>query len=167
MRTMFSASIPAPLRLVALLLAALTLGACSSSVEGPGGKITKVKYYHLQPAVPSITQVQAVNFEREHYLYGAVTAEEIRNRFGHYYTIFWKLDDRTGPVTVRFDYRMADSGLKSFSKEIVVDDIRRSNLTKFEVNGEEYRKNGRVTMWKVSVLRGKEELVSQQSFLWY
>lgn len=167
MRTMFNVSLPASLRVFALLLAALALGACSSSVEGPGGKITKVKYYHLQPAVPAITQVQAVNFEREHYLYGAVTAEEIRNRFGHYYTIFWKLDDRTGPVTVRFDYRMANSGLKSFSKEIVVDDIRRSNITKFEVNGEEYQKNGRVTMWKVSVLRGKEELVSQQSFLWY
>ena len=164
---MFNVSLPASLRVFALLLAALALGACSSSVEGPGGKITKVKYYHLQPAVPAITQVQAVNFEREHYLYGAVTAEEIRNRFGHYYTIFWKLDDRTGPVTVRFDYRMANSGLKSFSKEIVVDDIRRSNITKFEVNGEEYQKNGRVTMWKVSVLRGKEELVSQQSFLWY
>jgi len=164
---MFNVSLPASLRVFALLLAALTLGACSSSVEVPGGKITKVKYYHLQPAVPAITQVQAVNFEREHYLYGAVTAEEIRNRFGHYYTIFWKLDDRTGPVTVRFDYRMANSGLKSFSKEIVVDDIRRSNITKFEVNGEEYQKNGRVTMWKVSVLRGKEELVSQQSFLWY
>ena len=167
MRTMFNVSLPASLRVFALLLAALALGACSSSVEGPGGKITKVKYYHLQPAVPAITQVQAVNFEREHYLYGAVTAEEIRNRFGHYYTIFWKLDDRTGPVTVRFDYRMANSGLKAFSKEIVVDDIRRSNITKFEVNGEEYQKNGRVTMWKVSVLRGKEELVSQQSFLWY
>ena len=164
---MFNVSLPASLRVFALLLAALALGACSSSVEGPGGKITKVKYYHLQPAVPAITQVQAVNFEREHYLYGAVTAEEIRNRFGHYYTIFWKLDDRTGPVTVRFDYRMANSGLKAFSKEIVVDDIRRSNITKFEVNGEEYQKNGRVTMWKVSVLRGKEELVSQQSFLWY
>jgi len=68
---------------------------------------------------------------------------------------------------VRFDYRMANSALKSFSKEIVVDDIRRSNITKFEVNGAEYQKNGRVTMWKVSVLRGKEELVSQQSFLWY
>ena len=164
---MFNVSLPASLRVFALLLAALALGACSSSVEGPGGKITKVKYYHLQPAVPAITQVQAVNFEREHYLYGAVTAEEIRNRFGHYYTIFWKLDDRTGPVTVRFDYRMANSGLKAFSKEIVVDDIRRSNITKFEVNGEEYQKNGRVTMWKVSVLRGKEELVSQQSVLWY
>ncbi len=164
---MFSASFPAFFRSVALLLAALTLGACSSAVTGPGGKITKVKYYHLQAGVPAVTQVQAVNFEREHYLYGAVTAEEIRNRFGHYYTIFWKLDDRTGPVTVRFDYRMANSALKSFSKEIVVDDIRRSNITKFEVNGEEYQKNGRVTMWKVSVLRGKEELVSQQSFLWY
>ncbi|MBK8094923.1 MAG: hypothetical protein IPK32_23870 [Verrucomicrobiaceae bacterium] len=41
--------------------------------------------------MPAATQVQAVNFERALPLYGAVTAEQIKNRFGHYYTIFWKL----------------------------------------------------------------------------
>ncbi|MBK8094472.1 MAG: hypothetical protein IPK32_21555 [Verrucomicrobiaceae bacterium] len=116
--------------------------------------------------MPAATQVQAVNFEREHFLYGAVTAEQIKNRFGHYYTIFWKLTDRTGPVRVRFDYRLADAGLKIFSKEVVVEDVRRANITELAVNGAEYQKNGRVTMWKVSILRGKEELVSQKSFLW-
>lgn len=144
----------------------LVLGACSSSVTGPGGKITKVKYYHLQAGVPAVTQVQAVNFEREHYLYGAVTAEQIMNRFGHYYTIFWKLTDRTGPVKVRLDYRLAASGLKIYTKEVVVENVRRANITEFAVNGAEYQKHGRVTMWKASILRGKEELVSQKSFLW-
>ena len=73
---------------------------------------------------------------------------------------------RSGPVTVRFEYRMANTGLKDFVQEQVVDDIRRSNISRFEVNGPEYQNNGRVTMWKVSILRGKEELVSQQSYLW-
>lgn len=153
-------------RLLASLTVVLLLGACSSAVTGPGGKITKVKYYHLQPGVPQMTQVKAVNFEREHFLYGAVTAKEINARFGHYYTILWRAFDRQGPVKVRLEYRMANSGLKIFTKEVLVEDVRRSNTTHFEVNGSEYQKNGRVTMWKASILRGREELVSQKSFLW-
>lgn len=160
------ASSSAIIRLVGLALTALLLGSCSSSVRGPGGKITKVKYYHLMPGVPQATQDRALTFEREHFLYGAVSSQEIMDRFGHYYSIFWKLDDRTGPVTVRFQYRMTNTGLQDFAQEQVVEDIRRSNLSRFEVTGPEYRKNGRVTMWRVSILRGKEELVSQQSYLW-
>lgn len=153
-------------RLTAAILAVVTLGACSSSVTGPGGTISKVKYFHLMPGDIPQTQQRAITFEREHLFYGAVTAQEIMDRFGHYFTIFWKLDDRSGPVTVRFQYRLTKTGLKDFAKEQVVDDIRRSNITRFEVTGDEYRDNGRITMWRVSVLRGKEELVSQQSYLW-
>ena len=163
---MIPASFPAFFRLTLAVLAALTLGACSSSVTGPGGKITKVKYFHLQPGDLRQAQQRTLSFEREHVFYGAITAQEINDRFGHYYAFSWKLDDRTGPVTVRFQYRLAKTGLRDFSQEQVVDDIGRSNLSRFEVNGPEYRNNGRITMWKVTLLRGKEELVSQQSFLW-
>jgi len=148
------------------MLAVVMLGACSSAVTGPGGTITKVKYFHLQPGDIVQTRQQALIFERQHYMYGAVTAKEINDRFGHYFTVFWKLTERSGPVTVRLQYRLAKTGLQDFTQEQVVDDIRRSNLSRFEVNGAEYRENGRITMWKVSILRGKEELVSQQSFLW-
>lgn len=163
---MISAPTSALIRLVTVVLSALLIASCSSSVSGPGGTISKVKYYHLMPGVPPGTQERALTFEREHFLYGAVTSKEIMARFGHYYSIFWRLDDRTGPVTVRFEYRLASTGLKVFSKEQIVEDIRRSNLTRFEVNGDEYQKNGRVSMWRVQILRGKEELVSQQSYLW-
>ena len=163
---MTPASFTAFIRLSALALIALTLGSCSSSVTGPGGKITKVKYYHLMPGVPPATQDRTLTFEREHFLYGAVTSQEITDRFGHYYAFFWKADDRTGPLTVRFQYCMTNSGLKEFVQEQVVENVGRSNLSRFEVTGHEYRTNGRVTMWRVSVLRGGEELVSQKSFLW-
>ncbi|MFN7561318.1 MAG: hypothetical protein ACK5TH_06025 [Prosthecobacter sp.] len=163
---MIPASSSAFLRLLFAMLAAMTLGACSSAVTGPGGTISKVKYFHLQPGDLRQANQRMLTFEREHIFYGALTAQEISDRFGHYYAFFWKLDDRTGPVTVRFQYRMAKTGLKDFVQEQVVDDIRRSNISRFEVNGPEYRNNGRITMWKVTLLRGKEELVSQQSYLW-
>lgn len=149
-----------------LAILALFLSACSSAVTGPGGRIGKVKYYHLMPNYIPQTVEPAILFERQHFLYGAVTKAEITARFGHYYTVFWKADDRTGPVTVRFEYQQTLSGLSKRVQEQVVDDIHRNNFSTFQVTGPEYQKSGRVLAWRVSILRGKEELVSQQSALW-
>ena len=154
------------LRLGCLAILAFFLSACSSAVDGPGGRIGKVKYYHLMPNYTPQTLDQTILFERQHHLYGAVTKEQIMDRFGHYYTVFWKADDRTAPVTVRFEYLQTNSGLTKRVQEQVVDDIHRNNVSKFQVTGAEYQKSGRVIAWRVSILRGKEELVSQQSALW-
>ncbi|WP_395751600.1 hypothetical protein [Prosthecobacter sp.] len=154
------------LRLGCLAILAFALSACSDTVVGPGGKISKVKYYHLMPFFTPQTTNPTILFERQHYIYGAVTKKEIVDRFGHYYAFFWKANERTGPVTVRFEYQQAQSGLRKFVQELIVDDVRRSNVSKFQVVGPEYQKNGRVIAWRVSILRGKEELVSQQSALW-
>jgi len=163
---MMTASRTSRLCLGCLAILALFLSACSSAVNGPGGRISKVKYYHLMPNHVPNTQDPAILFEREHFLYGAVTKSEIVDRFGHYYTVFWKVKDRTGPVTVRFEYQQAVTGLTKKVQEQIVDDVHRSNLSKFEVVGQEYQKSGRVLAWRVTILRGKEELVSQQSALW-
>jgi hypothetical protein len=150
-----------------LAILALVLSACSSAVEGPGGRISKVNYYHLMSNYYPQTVTPLVLFEYQRHLHGAVTAADYVEKYGHYYTVFWKANDRdAGPVTVRFEYMQALSGLKKRTQEQIVDDIRRSNISKFQVTGEEYKKSGRVTAWRVSVLRGKEELVSQQSALW-
>lgn len=149
-----------------LAILALALSACADSARGPGGKISKVKYYHLMPFFTPQTTNQTILFERQHFIYGAVSKKEIVDRFGHYYTFFWKTDDRTGPVTVRFEYLQAQSGLNKRVQEQVVEDIRRSNISKFQVTGHEYQKSGRVIAWRVSILRGKEVLVTQQSALW-
>jgi hypothetical protein len=154
------------LRFGCLAILALLLSACSSAVDGPGGRIGKVKYYHLMPNYVPRSIDPTVVFERQHFLRGAVTKQEIIDRFGHYYTVFWKADDRSGPVTVKFEYQQERSGLSKRVQEQIVDDIGRSNVSKFQVTGPEYQKSGRVIAWRVSVLRGKEELVSQQSALW-
>lgn len=149
-----------------LAILAFALSACGGSIKGPGGTISKVKYYHLMPFFTPQTTNPTILFERQHFVYGAVSKKEIVDRFGHYYAFFWKTDDRTGPVTIRFEYMQAQSGLRVHTQEQVVEDIRRSNVSKFQVVGPEYQKSGRVIAWRVRVLRGKEELVSQQSALW-
>jgi hypothetical protein len=154
------------LRLLALTVTASTFISCSSAVVGNGGRISKVNYYHLVPTKPVLVVDPAINFERQHHLFGAVTKAEVMERGGHYYTIFWKADDRTQPVTVRFEYRQANNGLTTKVLEENIDDVGRWNTTKFQVTGDEYNTNGRVTSWRVSLMRGKEELVSKASYLW-
>jgi hypothetical protein len=154
------------LRLLALSVMATTLISCSSAVVGNGGRISKVNYYHLVPSKPIIVVDPAINFERQHYLYGAVTKAEVMNRGGHYYTIDWKVDDRSLPVTVRFEYRQANNGLATKVLEENINEVGRWNTTKFQVTGDEYNTNGRVTSWRVTLMRGKEELVSKASYLW-
>ena len=154
------------LRLGCLAILAFALSACSSTTKGPGGQISKVKYYHLMPFFTPQTTNPTILFERQHFIYGAVTKKDIVDRFGHYYAFFWKTTDRTGPVTIKFEYLQAKSGLSKRVQEQVVEDIHRSNVSKFQVVGQEYQKGGRVIAWRISILRGKEELVSQQSALW-
>jgi hypothetical protein len=153
-------------RLFALALLASVIGSCSSVSVGPGGQISKVKYYHLHPGNPVSTVDPAVQFERDYLLFGAVTKAEVTDRFGHYYTVFWKVNDRSQPVTVRFEYRQANTGLAAKAVEQEVTDFQRTNSSKFQVSGSEYTAAGRVTAWKVTLLRGQEELASQQSYLW-
>lgn len=153
-------------RQMSLALALVMLAACSSASIGPGGKIAKVKHYHLVPGTARQILDPAVAFERDHHLYGAVTRAETRGRLGQYYTVFWKADDRSSPVRVVFDYRQANTGLEVKSQEAAVEDIRRSNISQFQVTGDEYHSGGRVTSWRVRVLRGREELAAQQSYLW-
>ena len=41
---------------------------------------------------------------------GAITAEEYRERYGYYFTIFWKTDAPGSPNTVRLEYTQANTG---------------------------------------------------------
>jgi hypothetical protein len=152
-------------RVSAAVLALFTVISCSSVSKGPGGQVTKVKYYHLQPNERIRGQDPTILFERDYYLHGAVSLAEQLERAGHYYTVMWKAD-RSQPVTVRFEFRQKNTGLKAKTLEQQVAEVGRSNTTQFQVTGTEYQADGPVSAWKVTLLRGKEELASQRSFLW-
>jgi hypothetical protein len=153
-------------RFVVALLLLGSVVSCSSVSKGPGGRITKVKAYHLQPTEPLRTIDPSLLFERNHYLHGATTLAEQMERAGHYYNVWWKANDRSQPVTLRFEYRQKDSGLTVKTKDFQITEVRGSNQTKFNVIGADYQSNGAVTAWRITLRRGKEVLASQQSFLW-
>lgn len=151
---------------MSLALALVILAACSTTSVGPGGKVMKVQHYHLVPGQARTIMDPAIAFERDHHLYGAVTRAEFNQRLGQYYTIFWRANDRTAPVKVLFEYRQANSGLQVKTQEHAVESPRRTQVSKFQVIGDEYQTGGRVTSWRVRLMRGSEELAAQQSYLW-
>ncbi len=145
----------------------LLLVSCSTKQVGRGATITKVNPYHLDDAFKPITAADpAIRFERDAILHGAISNEERRALQGNYFTIFWKVEDRSQPVTVVLDYRQKVTGLAVKRLEQEVTDVSRSNTTKFQIIGADYVTNGPVTSWKASLVRGKQTLVEYKSYLW-
>lgn len=152
----------------ASLLAALALAgaACSGTRDTAPGTIAKVKYFHLQPGKDYFAADPAIPFEAKYHLHGAVTSEERSERYGHYYTIDWKAADTTRPVTLRFEFRQKLTGPAVQVIEVPVNEVDRSNRTRFQVTGDAYFTNGPVTSWRVTLLQDGQAIASDQSFLW-
>jgi hypothetical protein len=150
----------------ALFVFSALLSSCSSAGKGSGGVVCKVKTFHLIPTERFITSDRSIAFERQYILHGAVTAADQQERAGQYYSFLWKVTDRTQPVTVKFQYRQANTGLEIQEMIQEVTDVRRSNWSKFQVTGPAYNVNGRVTAWKLTLSRAGEVLGSEQSYLW-
>ena len=150
-----------------IAIGALLLGSCSTGPGGieNGGKLD-VKYYHMNPNEKIETVDPMIAFERQHHMHGAISATDQQSRFGHYYAVRWKVDDRTGPVTVKFEYRQEKTGLETKALEQSYDVVKRSNRSEFTVVGEDYFTNGEVTSFKVSLLRNGEILATSESFAW-
>ena len=153
-------------RLAVVALVGFATASCTITQKGNGADIDKVKSYNLQPLEILRTPDPTIRFEREHYLHGAYTAAEQNARTGQYYTVLWKAHEKGQPLSVRFEYRQEKTALQVKTLVQEVPEPRRNNVTEFRVIGPDYAAAGRVTAWRVSILRGKEELVSQESYLW-
>ena len=72
-----------------------------------------------------------IQFEKTRHLYGAIDSEGYQERFGNYYTVFWKTDQPEVPATIQLDYRQAKTGPKILTKEVTVASPKSKNATKF------------------------------------
>jgi hypothetical protein len=106
-----------------------------------------------------------LNFERRQHLHGAITRAEQAEREGHYY-VFWWEDTARSSAIVRLEYRQEKTGSQVKVKEQVVESPRRKNKSFFEVIGDDYEIDGRVTAWRVSIIRDGQAVATDQSYLW-
>ena len=138
----------------------------------PAIQFRKTKTYFLEsPEVTGIktgatTEEQSLAFERRRLLYGAITGSDTRDRFGNYYTFFWRAA-RPADLTLRFEYRQQKIGGLIQAREVDYPSARGSHVTRVNITGDDYREQGRVSAWRVLLIENHRAVVALgQSYLW-
>lgn len=139
----------------------------------PACEFRKVKTYFLE--TPQVTGVkgaassegqESIFFERRHLLYGAITGADTRDRYGDYYTFFWRTR-RPADLTVRLEYRQQKIGGMVQAREVDYPNAHGSHATRFAINGDDYLEQGRVSAWRVLLIENHRTIVAlNQSYLW-
>lgn len=106
-----------------------------------------------------------INFERDRLNFGALSNDERRQREGTYFDFFWRAK-RPAEVTVRFEYRQAQTGNAVFAQEIFVPQARGTMKSSFEVIGDSFLWDGPVTAWRCLIIENNRIVAFTQSFLW-
>lgn len=167
-------------RLLALLSLGTILVGCSStrmevvqvlkpkalplSID-PAFEFRKVKLFLKDSDSYKYATDQMILFERKRADFGAVTANERREREGHYYKFFWRAKE-TANITVRFEYRQANLGPYIMAKESTYANARGSFATPFQVTGADYEEGGAVTQWRALLIRDGRVVALTQSYQW-
>lgn len=111
------------------------------------------------------TKNDMILFERARRAYGAVDSTEIVRRYGNYYTIFWR-NATPSDVTLRLEYRQAGLGNHVMAKERYYPGAVGSHRSTFEVTGDEFLENGRVTSWRAVLIVEGRIVALSQSYMW-
>lgn len=138
----------------------------------PAIQIRKTKTYFLEsPTVTGIkaggtTEELSLAFERQHLLYGAINGSDTRDRYGNYYTFFWRAT-RPADLTLRLEYRQQKTGGMVQAREVDYPNGQGSHVTRIQVTGDDYREQGRVSEWRVLLIENHRTVVALgQSYLW-
>ena len=126
----------------------------------------KSTIYINDPKKQAHTDEEMLNFERDRTFFGAVEGPDRNLRFGEYFRFFWRADRKTS-LTVRFEYRQENLGTYVQAQEIDVPVAKGTMETKFQVTGDDYLHDGRVTSWRALLIENGKIVGLTQSFLWH
>jgi hypothetical protein len=106
-----------------------------------------------------------INFERQRLDFGAINGYERRQRYGHYFQFFWR-SSRKADLIVRFEYRQQMLGAFVQAKEFHYKDAKGSFKSEFQVIGDDYTDDGKVSGWRATLIENGKVVGITQSFLW-
>ncbi|MEA3188475.1 MAG: hypothetical protein QOD99_2305 [Chthoniobacter sp.] len=115
---------------------------------------------YLKPTVDPMLQ-----FERLRVNFGAVNGVDRMERRGHYFTFFWRAD-RASDISVRLEYRQENLGSYVQAREMRYEHAKGSMKTKFQVVGDDYLDDGRITAWRALLIEDGKIVGLTQSYLW-
>jgi hypothetical protein len=125
----------------------------------------KMKLDYFQPGTPPITTSEPILFENTRRRWGAIENFEIEQRYGNYFTFFWRTSEEAD-VTFRLEYRQAALGNFVMAQERYYPGARGSFKSDFTVIGDDYLESGRVTAWRALLIVDGKIVGLRQSFLW-
>ena len=125
----------------------------------------KQKLFFNDPRIEKPTTNQALAFERQRINFGAVTQVDRVQRYGHYFTFFWR-SERKADLTVRLEYRQENLGALVQAREVDYPGAKGSFKTDFRVIGDDYTEDGKITAWRVVLIENGRIVALNQSFLW-
>jgi hypothetical protein len=137
----------------------------------PAIQFRKMRTYFLED--PEVTGIpiglndeQSIAYERKRLTYGAVTGSDIRDRYGNYFTFAWRTK-RPANLTIRLEYRQQKLGAYVQAREVDYPNANGSYVTLFQINGDDYLQQGRVSQWRVLLIENHQYIVAlSQSYLW-
>jgi hypothetical protein len=113
----------------------------------------------------SAVQDASITFERQYRLFGAVTRLDQHQRFGDYFDFSWRAK-KSGPITVRLEYRQEKLHAHVQAQEIVYGMLRGNQRSSFKVVGDDYFDNGRVVAWRCLLIENGVIVAENPSYLW-
>jgi hypothetical protein len=117
------------------------------------------------PELDKLSLDPMINFERARINFGAINNYERRLRYGHYFKFLWR-SKRKADLTVRFEYRQQNLGAFVQAKELFYKDAIGSFNSAFEVIGDDYTDDGKISGWRVVLIENGKIVGLHQSFLW-
>ena len=120
----------------------------------------------LRPrATPMVTRELMVYMERHRSTWGAIDGQENNAKTGEFFTFFWRAK-RQADLTLRFEYRQ--SNLKNLvqAREIQYPAARGSHESHFDILGNDYSEDGRVTSWRALLIENQKIVALLQSRAW-
>jgi hypothetical protein len=166
------------MRLLAICLGLAVFGAAGWSQtealsDGPdvveldsAFRIGKVHEFLNDPSLTSAGKSEAIAFEFKYINHGAVTAEQLRQRKGHYFLFNWSNSGPPADVVIRFDYRQKKTQEVVRSLEVPFSQAKGGKKVKFSVTGDAYESYGLVNSWRLSVVRDGKIIAQKTSFIW-
>lgn len=125
----------------------------------------KTKLFLNDPKFFKPAQDPMLMFERQRLNYGAVTEVDKRERYGNYFTFFWR-SERPSDLIVRLEYRQEKLGSYVMAQEVPYTGAKGTMKTEFKVIGDDYLQDGRVVAWRALLIENGRIVGLTQSYLW-
>lgn len=132
-------------------------------------QIRKVKQFFLgavRNAKAKQTEEPTLAFERKRLLFGAITGNDVRSRYGDYFTFFWRTKHQAD-LTLRLEYRQQHLAAYVQAREVEYPGARGAYQTSLSITGDDYLEQGQITAWRVLLIENHRTIVAfSQSYLW-